>query len=81
MKAFNSLTFITPGWKIDSNERNFKLKDFPKLVRFYYVNTGTIANKNYSSQQWQDIYNFNRLTRLIMNAKKKEKYNNSVSLT
>ena len=46
IKAFNSLTFIRHGWKVDSNERHFKVKDFPRLIWFYYVNTGTIANRN-----------------------------------
>ena len=81
IKAFNSLTFIRDGWKIDRNERNFKnVKDLPRLVWFYYINTGTIANRNYSSQQWQDIYNFQRLNRLILNAKENERNNNSTKM-
>ena len=70
-KAFNSLSLITPGWKVDKNDRNFKnVKNVPRVVSFYYVNTGTIANRNYSTQQWLDIFNFHRLTRLIINHQK-----------
>ena len=70
-KAFDDFAFTKPHWKLDRNERNFRdVKDVPRIVRFYYVNTGTVANKNYTKQQWLDIYNFHRLTRLIMNFNK-----------
>ena len=69
-KAFNSYTSSMTDTKIEINERHFKkLKNVPRVVRFYYVNTGTKANKQYTNQQWLDIFNFHRITRLIMNHK------------
>ena len=32
--AFTRLTPITPSWKVESNERNFKIKSVPRVVIF-----------------------------------------------
>ena len=73
-RAFNSFTPSSTDTTIEINERHFhKLKNVPRLVRFYYVNTGTKANKQYTNQQWLDIFNFHRITRLIMNDKEIER--------
>ena len=77
---FNEFNPTTPSWKIESNQRNWKLPNVPRLVSFYCINTGTKANRNYTNQQWLDIFNFHRLTRLIIDAKELEKHIDSGSV-